>query len=77
MFRTGGSMETGSKIKMYRKRSGMTSSELAKKTYLSPSSICNYEKNRRDPNLRDLVSIAKVLNVRPIDLLPDWFLEAM
>ena len=70
-------METGTKIRMYRKRSKMKSSELAKRTYLSPSSICNYEKNRRDPTLRDLVSIAKVLNVRPIDLLPDWFLEAM
>jgi transcriptional regulator with XRE-family HTH domain len=77
MFRTGGLMETGTKIRTYRKRSGMTSSELAKKTYLSPASICNYEKNRRDPELRVLVSIAKVLNVRPIDLLPDWFLEAM
>ena len=39
-------METGAKIKMYRKRSGMTSSELAKKTYLSPASICNYEKKQ-------------------------------
>ncbi|MBQ2106751.1 MAG: helix-turn-helix transcriptional regulator [Lachnospiraceae bacterium] len=70
-------METGTKIRKYRKRSGMTDSELAKKTYLSPASICNYEKNRRDPNLLELVSIAKVLNVRPIDLLPDWFLEVM
>lgn len=70
-------METGTKIRMYRNRSGMKASELANKTYLSRASICNYEKNKRDPNLRDLASIAKVLNVRPIDLLPDWFLEAM
>ncbi len=41
----------------------MSQTELAKKTGLEPSAISHYECGRRVPSLKNLIKLAKALNV--------------
>ena len=46
-------IKIGSRIKAYRKESGMSQREMADKLGLSYSTYSNYENNYRDPPLRN------------------------
>ena len=56
------------KIKEIREEQGLTQQELATMSQLSRSSIINFEKDKRNPKVKDLQKIAKVLNV-PVEKL--------
>ena len=65
-------MNTGEKIKMLRKRAGMTQAELASKLGLKDSVIAKYE-NGRIPDLKrtTIAGLAKVFNVSPMFFMDD------
>lgn len=68
-------MEIGEKIKTLRKSKGLTMEQLGTSVGYTRQTIFKYENGSRVPDLDTLASIAVSLNVRAIDLLPDWFLE--
>ena len=51
------------RLKMLRKRSGLTQAELAKQLNITPSALGNYEQGRRLPDIETLVAMAEVLGV--------------
>jgi transcriptional regulator with XRE-family HTH domain len=57
------------KIKKYRLAKGLTVIELAKKIKKTRTSVYNYEAGIQLPTAKALSKIAKVLGVKPIDLL--------
>ena len=65
-------MTTGQKIRQYRKEAGMTQEELGKAIGVQKAAINKYETGVV-VNLKrsTLMSIAKALNVSPVDLLDD------
>lgn len=69
-------METGKKIRMARRAAKMTQQELDGKCGMCHSYISAYERCYRVPTLGTIARIAKALNVSPMSLLPDSFLEA-
>jgi transcriptional regulator with XRE-family HTH domain len=69
-------METNKKIRMARRDAKMTQEELEKKCGMCHSHISAYERGLRIPTLSTISRIAKALNVSPMSLLPDSFLEA-
>ncbi|AGX41482.1 helix-turn-helix domain-containing protein [Clostridium saccharobutylicum] len=62
-------MTLGEKIKFYRNKLNLSQEELAKKCNLSRNAIYNYEKNKRNPTITILITIAKNLNILTTDLL--------
>lgn len=68
-------MEISEKIKTLRKSKGLTMEQLGTSVGCTRQAIFKYENGSRVPDLDTLASIAVSLNVRAIDLLPDWFLE--
>ena len=68
-------MEISEKIKAHRKQKGLTMEQLGTFVGCTRQAIFKYEDGSRIPDLDTLASIAISLEVRPIDLLPDWFLE--
>jgi transcriptional regulator with XRE-family HTH domain len=60
---------TAKSIKKYRLAKGMTVIELAKLVNLSRTSIYSYENGSQVPSPKRLTKIAKVLGVKPIQLL--------
>jgi transcriptional regulator with XRE-family HTH domain len=69
-------METGRKIRNARRDAMMSQNELAIKCDMHNTHISAYERGVRIPKLDTIVTIAKALNVSPMSLLPDSFLEA-
>ena len=69
-------METNKKIRMARRALKMTQEELEKKCGMCHSHISAYERGARIPTLSTISRIAKALNVSPMSLLPDSFIEA-
>ena len=69
-------METNKKIRNARRNAKLTQEELGKKCGMCYSHISAYERGRRIPTLSTISRIAKALNVSPMSLLPDSFLEA-
>lgn len=69
-------METGKKIRKARRAAKMTQKDLGSKCGMCHSYISAYERSYRIPTLSTIYRIAKALNVSPMSLLPDWFLEA-
>ena len=55
-------MNLGENLKRIRNSQGITQKKLADMLGISVISIQNYENNRREPRLKDLKRIAKVLN---------------
>lgn len=60
----------GKKLKILRKKSGITQANLAKKLGISPSAVGMYEQGRREPESKMLVKIAEFFNVS-VDYLVD------
>jgi predicted transcriptional regulator len=58
------------KIKEQRMASGLTQEALARKAGFSLGYLARLEAGHHDPPLSTIVAIAKVLKVRPADLLP-------
>lgn len=54
--------EYGGKIKIYRKKHGLTQRQLAEKVGVAPSTITMYETGKRFPDFETELKIADVLN---------------
>ena len=52
-------MNTGEKIKLIRKRQGITQKDLAEKLGTTPQNIAQYENNKRNPKYNTLEKIAR------------------
>ena len=75
MFREEVTLEIGQKIRMHRQAAQLTMEELGNRAGVSRQAICKYEFGERTPDLATLSCIAVSLNLKPMELLPDWFLE--
>ena len=64
-------MMFGKKLKMLRKKIGLTQANLAKKLGISPSAVGMYEQGRREPDSAMLVKIADLFKVS-VDYLIDF-----
>ena len=62
-------MTTAEKIKYFRKKLGLTQSDLAKMSNLHPVSIRKYESNKMQPLLPQVEKIASALGVSPNALI--------
>ncbi|MFR6566899.1 MAG: helix-turn-helix domain-containing protein [Blautia wexlerae] len=58
----------GKLIKEARKNKGLTQKQLAEKTGLAVVTIQQYERNLREPRLKNIIKIANALNVSPESL---------
>lgn len=58
----------GKLIKEARKNKGLTQKQLAEKTGLATVTIQQYERNLREPRLKNIIKIANALNVSPESL---------
>lgn len=64
-------MDIGLKIKSYRKQSGFTQEELAKKAFISRSYLADVERNRYNPSLETLDKIISALNITKLEFYKD------
>ena len=69
-------MTTGEKIKVARKKANMTQAQLAEKLGIPYQSIGQWERDIRKPKKDTLESIAKALNIDPLELSDSLFDEA-
>lgn len=53
----------GDKVRLYRRKKGLSQKDLAELIKVSPSLICKIEKNKAYPSLITLTKIAKALEV--------------
>lgn len=56
-------MEFHERLKLLRKKKGITQKKLAEKLGYGYTAICNYESKRNEPNIRDLIKLADVFDV--------------
>jgi DNA-binding Xre family transcriptional regulator len=68
-------MTIGKQIKAYRERRAMSQYELAQRMSIAPSSICEWEADRREPRYDTLLRLCVALGCSPNDLL-GWTDEA-
>lgn len=61
--------EIGSRIRMYRKESGLTQEQLADKINVTKSRVSNWEQGINRPDAYILADICRALNVPPSNLL--------
>ncbi len=61
----------GSFLKKYRLANGLTQADLAIKLSVSQNSISQYESGKRNPSVKRLADIAKVLNCSMNDIVSD------
>lgn len=61
--------EIGNKIRKYRKESGLTQEQLAKKINVTKSRVSNWEQGINRPDADIIGNICRALNVSPSDLL--------
>ena len=64
-------MTVGERIRIYRKRNGLTQRELAEITGLAVGTIQQYELNKRQPRIEMLKTIAQLLGCTVNDLVYD------
>lgn len=64
-------MSIGEKIKMHRKKAGLTQVVLAEKANMSRSYLADLERNRYNPSLDTLTAIADALKINVSNLLDD------
>ena len=69
-------METDKKIRKARRTARMTQAQLATQCGVCHQFISAYERGKRIPTLSTICRIAMALDVSPMSLLPDSFLEA-
>lgn len=56
-------------LRSIREEAGFSQSELARRTGMTPSYICDLERGRRKPNLGTLAPLAAALGVAPSTLI--------
>lgn len=61
--------EIGSRIRMYRKESGITQEQLAERIHVTKSRVSNWEQGINRPDADILADICRALNVSPSCLL--------
>lgn len=61
-------MTIGKRIQKARKEAGYTQRELAEKCQLKAGTIQQYELDKREPRIAQLIQIAEILNVSVIEL---------
>lgn len=61
----------GSFLKKYRLANGLTQADLAIKLSVSQNSISQYESGKRNPSVKRLADIAKVLNCSMNDIVSE------
>lgn len=64
-------MKFSDKVYYLRKKKGLTQTELAKKANVSQGMIWLFEAGRRKPTKNTEIQLAKVLGVKPADLMND------
>ncbi|MDU7250878.1 MAG: helix-turn-helix transcriptional regulator [Clostridium sp.] len=64
-------MNIGEKIKIKRKKAGLTQSELANKASLHVNAIVFYENDKRSPTITSLNKISNALKIELIDLIAE------
>lgn len=60
----------GSRLKAYRKRKGITQAVVAEALRCEVPTICRYERGDTTPDSEQLLMLAKLFEVNPMDLLP-------
>ena len=60
----------GTKIRMIREMKGLNQADVAKMLGVTPSLIANYESGRREPTIKNLIKLVKLLNISS-----DWLLD--
>lgn len=70
-------MTSGKLIKKYREMRGLTQRELAEKCFLAPGTIQQYELEKRNPKIEQLIKIANVLEVSVEELFGDTRIDIM
>ena len=68
-------MDISERIKLARKKNGLTQKDLAKKTGLSIASIQGYEQGKYKPKIEQIDKIASALGVQIIDLMEHYTLD--
>lgn len=68
-------MDTGEKIKRERKRRRYTQRQLGELLGISYQTIAQWENGFREPKFVSIVKIAHALEINPMELMPDWFIE--
>lgn len=63
------SNKIGENLKGLRERKGLTQEKLASLCKVSPECICQYEKNKRKPNIDILKSLSQALDCSVDDLI--------
>ncbi|ATI77086.1 helix-turn-helix domain-containing protein [Bacillus paralicheniformis] len=64
-------MSVGQRLKYWRKQKGYTQAQLAEKANMSRSYVADVERDRYNPSVETLSSIAKALNIPVSNLLED------
>ncbi len=64
-------MNLGSKLKLHRKKSGLTQIEFAQKTNTSVATLRRWESGQTSPDATKIFKIAEVLNIKPEELFSD------
>ena len=64
-------MSVGQRLKYWRKQKGYTQAQLAEKANMSRSYVADVERDRYNPSVETLSSIAKALNIPVSNLLVD------
>jgi transcriptional regulator with XRE-family HTH domain len=59
----------GQRVRILRKQQGFTQEELAEKALIDPKSIIEIENGKRNPSLKTMHKIAKVLKTSTSELL--------
>lgn len=58
----------GTKILELRKAKGISQAELAKRIGVSQQAIARYEQNKVNPRFKDVMSIARALDINPVSM---------
>jgi predicted transcriptional regulator len=61
----------GETLRRTRRGQKVSQDDLAQRSGVDRSAISNYERGRREPNLRTIVKLARALGVHPMTLLRD------
>lgn len=72
MLKEGVYMTVGERIAQFREESGISQRQLAKKSGISASAICQYESGKRLPDLKCFIAICNTFKVRT-----DMFLKGV
>jgi len=68
MARTTTSQKIGKRVKLLRKKAGLTQEKLSLKTGLSQTYLSGIENGTRNPSVKTLDKIARALHVKLIDI---------